>query len=124
MRVLAAVVVAVVVSVVAPPAAAQDCGGDNPQWLLVTLIEHRMFIGSEWRNTIRGHPAVLKICDIKEIGVNGNGDTLISFKSFVPDENAHLLYWWVLETPKEICEALPTCSDATGVLTDDAPRDR
>ena len=123
MRVLLVVVAAVVVPVVAPPAAAQECGGDNPQWILVSLIEQRMFIGSEWRNTTRGHPALVKVCDIKEIGVNGHGETLISFKSFVPDENVHHLYWWVLETPKEICEALPTCSDATGALTD-APGDR
>lgn len=115
MRALSVVaVVAVLLSGFSRPAIAQDCGGDNPRWILVTLMEIRSFSLSTGETTVRsGEPQLLKICDILEIGTNSLGETLISLKSRVASDTFRDYSWWVKETPTQLCSALPSCVDAT-----------
>lgn len=115
MRALSVVaVVAVLLSGFSQPATAQDCGGDNPRWILVTLMEIRSFSLSTGEITVRsGRLQLLKICDILEIGTNSLGETLISLKSDVPSDEYLNRSWWVKETPTQLCSALPSCVDAT-----------
>lgn len=120
------IAVVAVVAVLAPPAIAQerpDCGGDNPHWLLLTLVGIREFPGgAETVDRSILAPLFIKTCDIADVGViAGPGDTLITViqrysSPEAPNERrAMRSYWQVAESITEICEAMPTCSDARTV---------
>ena len=89
-----------------------SCGGDTPNWLLVTVIGTTNTVRVTDELTLNqtfpdGVQMFLKACDLDGVGVHPDGgETLIDLKS----EQSNLV---VRETPAQICAALPTCSDAT-----------
>ena len=124
MRGRSAVFVAAAVFVAVPSYAQdQSCGGDNPDWLLVTLVKEVSIFDSEWHESEVNEQALLKVCSIRTILVVEEGTRIVfhQYSQFDPDV---IGWWYVAETLAEICAALQTCGDATRGLTDAAPRDR
>ena len=89
-----------------------SCGGDTPNWLLVTVIGVTDTLRGTDELTLSqtfpdGVHIFIKACDLDGVMVHPDaGETIIDLKS----EQDNLV---VRETPAQICAALPTCNDAT-----------
>ena len=123
MRIQSTVVaVAFALALIAPsPIVAQECGGDNPRWLLVTIVGTTQVMRDERGGVSTNYipfgdssgSAFIKVCDIKDVGTDVYGRTLLERRSARPRGNLLQSYTVLKESPSEICAALPTCSDAT-----------
>jgi len=119
-RVVAAVVA--VVAVISTTAKAQEECSSVPRWVLVTVLEQRLWSGrtaDEWV-FLRGEdaffegPTFLRICEIQRVatlrGVRPTKGTIELRRNSPADPHQILV---VAESPKQLCAALRECSDAT-----------
>ena len=103
--------------VAAVPLTAQDCGGDNPRRLLVTVAGH-LTVTREGEVEFSPFPlteykTLIRVCDIKSMRDKGDGKTLLLLWSDPPASVERTVYQVLKEGLREICAALETCSDAT-----------
>lgn len=129
-RTVAALSVVAAVSV--PVAAAEDeCGGDNPRWILVTVKEASLHAPGAPGTNALGLKATLdygkmfiKVCEIASVtlaervmlqaGVPPLDEAGIDDASIIAARGASSTHIYrVEETPEQICAAMPTCSDAS-----------
>jgi hypothetical protein len=122
MRIIAVVVVAVIAlsTTTSDAQSSEECGGDDPYWVLVTYIGSQFTVtrddGIETFRTDEGSssPMFLKTCEIADVGtIARDSVTTITLRRFVPSETVLSSYILVKETPAQICAAMPMCGDAT-----------